>query len=309
MPILVSKKTRVLVQGITGKEGARAAAEMRDYGTKVLAGVTPGKGGQKVDGVPVYDTVAEAIRKHPTINTSLVVVPGAFVKDAVMEAIAGGIALINVLSEHVPVADVAGMVAYARAKNSLIVGPSSVGIISPGQGKLGSIGSGGVARVFQPGPVGVISKSGGMTAELSSILTQAGIGQSTAMGIGGDTLIGADFVDIMRLFQKDPKTKAVVLFGEVGGTFEEQAAQMILDKKFTKPVIAFVAGKFSRDLPQGTTLGHAGAIVSEDKGSYDSKIKMFKKAGAYLPETLDDLAATVKIALGRKSAKSRKARV
>lgn len=297
MSILVSKNTRVLVQGITGKEGARAASEMRSYGTKVLAGVTPGKGGQKVDGVPVFDTVAEAMRKHPEINTSLVVVPGGFVKDAVMESVAAGIKLVNVLSEHVPVADVAMMIAYARARGSLIVGPSSVGIISPKEGKLGSVGSGGVDRVFQPGPVGVISKSGGMTAEISSILTQAGIGQTTAMGIGGDVLIGATFTDIMELFQKDPKTKAVVIFGEVGGSYEEEAAQMVIDKKFTKPLIAVIAGKFSRDLPQGTTLGHAGAIVSEGKGSWDSKMRILKKAGAYLPETLEDLAETVKKAL------------
>lgn len=309
MSILVSKNTRVLVQGITGKEGARAANEMISYGTKVLAGVTPGKGGQKVEGVPVYDTVAEAMQKHPAINTSLVVVPGLFVKDAVMEAVAAGIGLVNVLSEHVPVADVASMVAYARASGSSIVGPSSVGIISPGEAKLGSIGSGGVDRVFQPGPVGVISKSGGMTAELSSILTQAGIGQSTAMGIGGDQLVGSAFADIMELFQRDSKTKAVVLFGEVGGTFEEQAAQMMIDKRFTKPVVAFVAGKFSRGMPQGTTLGHAGAIVSEGKGSWDSKMRLFKKAGAHLPETLDDLASVVRKVLDRKSTRPGKARV
>jgi succinyl-CoA synthetase alpha subunit len=166
-----------------------------------------------------------------------------------------------------------------------------------------------VDRVFQPGPVGVISKSGGMTSELSSILTQAGIGQSTALGIGGDVLVGSDFADIMELFEEDPSTKVVVLFGEVGGTFEEQAAQMVLEKRFTKPVVAFVAGKFSRDLPQGTTLGHAGAIVSEGKGGWDSKMRLLKKAGVHLPETLEDLAPAVHQILGKKTSKLRKARV
>ncbi|MBI2065881.1 MAG: CoA-binding protein, partial [Candidatus Zambryskibacteria bacterium] len=257
MPILVDKKTRVLVQGITGREGSRACEEMLLYGTKVVAGVTPGKKGQRVSGVPVYDTVKEALAKHPEINTSLISVPAVAVQDAATEAIFAGIKLINVLAEHVPTRDSAEIVKWARIKGSTVVGPASVGIISPGKGKIGSIGSSTISKVFTKGPIGVVSKSGGMTAEIAVTLTKAKLGQSTVIGVGGDQIIGFDFVDALKFFAKDPETKAVVLFGEVGGTYEEQAADYILKEKFKKPVVAIIAGKFTKDLPQGTVLGHA----------------------------------------------------
>lgn len=219
MSILVDKNTRVLVQGITGKEGARAAREMIAYGTKVCAGVTPGKGGtQTEEGVPIFNTVADAMQQFPEINTALIAVPGKFVRVAAEESIASGIMLLNILSERVPVGDVARIIALARSARVTVVGPSSVGILSPGRGKVGSIGSSGLAaKIFTPGHVGVISKSGGMTAEISRILTEAGIGQSAAVGIGGDPLIGSEFRDIALLFEQDPETKAVVIFGELGG--------------------------------------------------------------------------------------------
>lgn len=303
MSILISKRSAVLIQGITGREGSRAAKEMLDYGTRVLAGVTPGKGGQIVEGVPVYDTVREALIKHPEINASLVVVPAAFVKDAVLESLSADIGLINVLTEHVPVADVAAMIAWARNKKAILVGPSSVGIISPGKGKIGSIGSGNVEGVYAKGEFGVISKSGGMTSEISSILTRAGLGETTAVGIGGDQLVGADIKDMLDLFQKDKETKAVVIFGEVGGSYEETAADFIKSGGFTKPVVAVIAGRFSKSLPKDTVLGHAGAIVSAGRGSYDSKVRAMRGAGVLVAKTLDELPGLARQALRKANSK------
>ena len=217
MSILIDQTTAVLVQGITGKEGSRAAHEMLAYGTAVLAGVTPGKGGMKTEeGVPVYDTVAEALLRHPEISASVIFVPGKSVMIAVEESITARIPLIVIVSERVPVADVSRIIALGKEAGVRIVGPSSVGIISPDKGKIGSIGSSGLAtRIFARGPIGVVSKSGGMTSEISRILTEQGLGQSTALGIGGDPLLGSSFLDVALLFEKDPETKAIVLFGEV----------------------------------------------------------------------------------------------
>lgn len=289
MAILINKNTKVLIQGITGNEGSRACKEMRAYGTAVVAGVTPGKGGQNVENVPVYNTVLEALAAHPDINTSLITVPAPFAKDAALEAIDARIPLIDMLTEHVPTQDAAYIIAAARRAGTRIVGPSSVGIISPGLGKIGSIGSGGMKNVFTPGPIGVISKSGGMTAEISATLTRAKLGQSTVIGIGGDAIIGSDFVDLLKLFQEDPETKAVVLFGEVGGTYEERAAEFVKRGGLTKPLVALVAGKFTETLPQGTVLGHAGAIVSRGRGSYASKVKALRGAGIMVADILDEV--------------------
>ncbi|MBI1984862.1 MAG: succinate--CoA ligase subunit alpha, partial [Candidatus Wildermuthbacteria bacterium] len=261
MAILIDENTKALIQGITGKEGSRACREMVAYGTKVLAGVTPGKGGMKTEeGVPVFNSVKEALSQFPEINAALAVVPAKFVFGAVKEAIEADIPLINVITEKVPVADVSQMIQLAREKNVALVGPSSVGIISPGKAKIGSIGSSeAINTIFTPGSVGVISKSGGMTAEISRILSEAGLGQSTVVGIGGDLLIGSDFYDIALEFEHDGQTKAVVIFGEVGGTYEEKLAEAVLQGKITKPVIALIAGRFAETLPQDTVLGHAGA--------------------------------------------------
>ncbi|MBI3335765.1 MAG: succinate--CoA ligase subunit alpha [Candidatus Portnoybacteria bacterium] len=304
MSILIDEHTRVLIQGITGHEGSRACREMLLYGTKVLAGVTPGKGGLVLrslgeggQNVPVYDTIKEALKKHPEINASLIAVPAPFVKDSAMEAICAGISLIDILTEHVPTQDSAYIVAWARQKGIRVVGPASVGIISPGKAKLGSIGSSEISQVFKQGEVGVISKSGGMTAEIASILTKAGLGQSTVLGIGGDQIVGSDFVDIMLLFENDLQTKAIVLFGEIGGTYEEKVAEYISQEKCTKPVIAIIAGKFSKKLPHETVLGHAGAIVAKGRGSYESKVKALKNAGVLLADTLEEIPILVKKAL------------
>ena len=289
MAILIDKKTKVLIQGISGKEGSRACHEMLGYGTKVVAGVNPGKGGTLVEGVPVYDTVKDALKKNPGVGVALISVPAPFVLNAGLEAIKAGIPIIDILTEHVTVRDCAVLFASAKRKKVKIVGPSSVGIISPGKGKVGSIGSGGVHAIFTSGPIGVISKSGGMTAELAVVLSHAGIGQSTVVGIGGDQIIGSDFVDILELFEKDRETKATVIFGEIGGTYEERVADYVLAKKLKKPIVAIVAGKFSETLPHGTVLGHAGAIVSHGRGSYASKVAAFRKAGVPVAQVLEEI--------------------
>lgn len=294
MAILVTDKTKVLIQGITGKEGSKVVLQMKNYGTKVLAGVTPGKGGQEVHGVPVYNTVKEVLENHPGINTSFVSVPNFAAYGAIQEAIENKIPLMNVLTEHIPIADSAKVIAMARKNGVRIVGPSSIGIISPGIGKVGSIGGDDPRGVFSKGPVGIISKSGGMASETAWILTKNGIGQSTVIGIGGDILVGCSFADLLEDFENDEQTKAVVLFGEIGGTYEEEAAQFIKSGKFTKKVVAFISGLFAESLPQGTKLGHAGAIVYGDKGSYKSKINSLKEAGVTIAKTPDEIPELLK---------------
>jgi len=289
MAILVTEKTKVLIQGITGKEGSKVALQMKNYQTKVLAGVTPGKGGQEVHGVPVYNTIAEAIENHPGINTSFIAVPNFAAYGAIEEAINNKLPLINVLTEHIPIADTAKAIALAREAEVRIVGPSSIGIISPGIAKVGSIGGDDPRGVYSKGSVGIISKSGGMASEVSWILTKNGIGQSTVVGIGGDILVGSSFADLMADFEKDEQTKAVVLIGEIGGTYEEEAAELIKSGVFTKKVVAFISGLFAESLPQGTKLGHAGAIVYGEKGSYKSKIESLKAAGVTIAKTPDEI--------------------
>ncbi len=289
MAILVTNQTRVLVQGITGKEGSKVALQMKNYGTKVLAGVTPGKGGQEVHGVPVYNSIKEALENHPGINTSLVSVPNFAAFGAMKEAIDNSIPLINVFTEHIPIADTAKAIAMAKKAGVRIVGPSSMGIISPGIGKVGQIGGEDPRGVFTKGNVGVISKSGGMASETAWILTKNGIGQSTVIGIGGDILIGSSFADLLLEFEKDEQTESVVLFGEIGGTYEEEAAELIKSGKFTKKVVAFISGLFAESLPEGTKLGHAGAIVYGEKGSYKSKINSLKEAGVIIAKTPDEI--------------------
>lgn len=297
MGILVDRSTRVIVQGITGTEGARATAEMLRYGTRVVAGVRPGKAGQRVHDVPVYDTVADALHAHPEANASLIAVPPAAVLAAATEAITARIPLIVILTEHVPTRVTAQIIARARSVGVRVVGPSSVGILSPGQGKIGAIGSSEVAEVFRPGTIGVISKSGGMTAEIAVTLGKAEFGISTAVGIGGDILIGSDMVDMLRCFADDENTEAVVLFGEVGGTYEELAAAFVAAGGIRKPVVAVVAGRFTEQLPIGTTLGHAGAIVAQGRGGYRSKVDAFRAAGVRVADRLEEVPVLLRQSL------------
>ncbi len=294
MAILIDDKTRVLVQGITGKEGSKAVLQMKNYYTKVVAGVTPGKGGQEVHGVPVYNSVAEALENHPGINTSLISVPNFAVYEAIKEAVEAKIRLVNIFTEHVPIQDAAKAIALAKKRGVRIVGPSSMGIISPGLGKVGQIGGEDPRGVSFKGNVGVISKSGGMSLEISWILTKNGIGQSSVVAIGGDVLVGSAFADLLQEFENDSQTKAVVLFGEIGGTYEEEAAEIIKSGKFSKKVVAFISGLFAENLPAGTKLGHAGAIVYGERGSYKSKIESLKSAGVEIAKTPDELPDLIK---------------
>ncbi len=294
MSILIDKNTRVLIQGITGREASKVSGEMQAYGTKILAGVTPGKGGQDVNGVPVYDTVKEALQNHQDINASIIYVPPFAAKDACLEAMANGIKLLNVITERMPIIDTAFVLAEARKQGVTIVGPTSVGIINPGQCKLGPIGGNNPERIFAKGNIAVISKSGSMTNETSWLIRQAGYGQSIAMGIGGDVLAGFAFPDALLALEEDDETKAIVLFGELGGTYEEQAAELIKQKKVTKPVVAFVAGMFADYLPPSMQLGHAGAIIEGSTGSPQAKKKALSEAGALVADAHHEIVEKLK---------------
>lgn len=293
MSILINKSTRVLIQGITGKSGAQAASELLDYGTRLVAGVTPGKGGEDVDTVPVFNSVSEAIEKVGVVDVSMVYVPPLLAKDAAIEALEAGIKLVHIFVEKMPVLDVAQVLALAFKKGARVLGPASVGVISPGEAKIGSIGGPNPDRVFSKGPVGIISKSGGMCSELAMIITNGGWGQSTVVGIGGDLLVGTSFSDLLSEFEEDSATKVVVMFGEVGGSSEVEASKMIKEGKFTKALIVFLAGKFAESLPKDTALGHAGAIVGLDY-TMDEKIQILKDAGAIVAENFEDIPSLIK---------------
>lgn len=287
MAVLLTKKARVLVQGITGHQGTFHTRAMLDFGTKVVAGVTPGKSGTKVEGVPVFDGVREAVLRRKA-NASIIFVPAPFAKDAAIEAIEADLKLVVVITERIPFHDCLDLVPYARSKGCAIIGPNCPGIITPGQSKMGIMPN----HIFAPGDVGVISRSGTLTYEIVNAMTQAGFGQSTCIGIGGDPVIGTNTVEALAMFQKDRKTKQIVVVGEIGGTAEEEAADFI-QRKVTKPVVAYVAG---RTAPPGKRMGHAGAIIQAGKGTAESKMKAFAEAGvpvAQFPvEVASLLAAT-----------------
>ena len=293
MAILVNRETRVLIQGITGRSGAPVTSELLDYGVKVVSGVTPGKGGQEVDTVPVFDSVKGAIEKVGPADVSMVYVPPLLALDAAMESIEAEVPLVHIFVEKVPIFDVAKILARAREKNVQVLGPASVGAISPGQGKIGSIGGPSPDKVFSKGPIGVISKSGGMCSELGMLITESGFGQSTVVGIGGDLLAGTTFAELLLEFEKDRQTRAVVAFGEVGGSAEIEAARLIREGKFTKPFIIYLAGKFAEKLPKDTSLGHAGAIVGLE-ATMDEKIKILKNSGAIVAKQFEDIPGLIK---------------
>jgi succinyl-CoA synthetase alpha subunit len=299
LSILIDDKTICLIQGMTGKEGSRVTSDMVAYGTAVVAGVTPGKGGQDVAGVPVYDTVAEALEKHPQINTTGVYVPPFAVLSAVKEALANDLKLVHIIAEHVPIKDTALIIEEAEKNKARVIGPSSIGLISPEKAKLGSIGGADSSRAFSPGKVGVISKSGGMASEVSWLLKKAGFGQSTVVGIGGDLLVGSTFADLLPLFESDPETDSVVLVGEFGGTYEEEAAALINQGGFTKPVVAFISGLFAETLPQGVALGHAGAIIEGGKGTRKDKVEALESAGVSIAQIPTEIPTLLKQKLAK----------
>ena len=298
MAILLDEKTTVLVQGITGREGSARTVFMRGYGTKVVAGVTPGRGGTTEAGVPVYDTVAEAVEKHGPIDASVTFVPGPSLKDAVLEALDAGIKFVVMPSERVPLHDILTMVAVAKQKNAKLLGPGSIGIISPGKAVAGWLG--GTAErariVFQPGDIGVISRSGGQTSTVAWALKQAGFGITTALHVGTEPVVGMSFGDILQLFEEDKETVAVAAFGEIGGTQEEEAAEVIREGKFTKPFVIYIAGAWA---PEGMRFSHASSIIEYGRGGVESKIKALKEVGAYVVNRPEEIAPTLKRILRR----------
>jgi succinyl-CoA synthetase alpha subunit len=278
MSIFVDKNTRLLVQGITGKEGQFHARQCIDYGTNVVAGVTPGKGGQKMDGVPVFNTVKEAVGQTGA-NCSMIFVPPAFAADAIMEATDAGVDLIVAITEGIPVMDMVKVKNYLRGFHSRLIGPNCPGIITPGECKIG-IMPGPIHK--SGGPIGVVSRSGTLTYEVVHQLTRKGIGQTTCIGIGGDPVNGTNFIDCLEAFEKDAETTGIVMVGEIGGTAEEQASEFII-KNVTKPVVGFIAGLTA---PPGRRMGHAGAIISGSSGTAQGKIDAMKAAGIHICENL-----------------------
>jgi len=270
MSILVDEKTKVIIQGITGNEGLFHTRQMVEYGTKVVAGVTPGKGGQKIDGIPVFNTVTEAV-KETDANASAIFVPPVFAADAVMEAADSGIRIIVCLTEGIPTLDMVMVREYIEGRGSKLIGPNTPGIISPGKCKIGVM----AGYIHKQGAVGIISRSGTLTYEVVDQLTKKGIGQSTCVGVGGDQIVGLNYVDLLALFQEDPETKAMIMIGEIGGTAEEEAAQF-MEKNVNKPVLSFIAGLTA---PPGRRMGHAGAIIAGGKGTAKEKMEALGNAG------------------------------
>jgi len=285
MSILVNESTRLVVQGITGSEGSFHTQRCIEYGTEVVAGVTPGKGGSNHLGVPVFNTIEKAMAETGA-NASLMFVPPAFAADGILEAAEAGMPLVVCITEGIPVLDMVKVHRYLKGKSSRLIGPNCPGVMSPGKCKVGIM----VGEIHLPGDVGVISRSGTLTYDVVSQLTSLGIGQSTCVGIGGDALPGSTFVDILKLFQADQDTKAVVLIGEIGGTMEQEAAEFI-SHKMTKPVVAFIAGSTA---PPGKRMGHAGAIIMGSAGKTSEKIKALSQAGAIIAPTPAEVGLTTK---------------
>jgi succinyl-CoA synthetase alpha subunit len=297
MAILLDENTTMLIQGITGREGRARARFMVTYGTKVLAGVTPGRGGTEVWHIPVYDTVKEAWRRHGPVDATVTFVPGPVVEEAVFEAIDAGIKLIFMPVERVPLHDILQMVAYARENDARIVGPGSFGVISPGKAVAGWIGGSEefTREVFKPGHVGVISRSGGQTTTLAWAITQLGLGISTALHVGAEPIVGVSPAELLLLFEEDEETRGVAMFGEVGTVAEEEAAEIIREGKFTKPLVAYIAGV---GVKVGMRFSHASAIVERGRGSAESKIEALREAGAHVVERPESLAPTLARILG-----------
>jgi len=283
MSILFDNTTRVIVQGITGREGQYHTQRMIATGTKLVGGVTPGKGGQTVEGVPVFDTVFQA-KAATDANATCIFVPPPGAADAIMEAASAGIKLIVCITEGIPVIDMTRAMLVVREHGATLIGPNCPGLCTPGQGKIGII----PYQIFTPGPIGFISRSGTLTYEVVSLLTEAGLGQSTCIGIGGDPIIGSTFSDYLKLFERDPQTKAIVICGEIGGSDEEDAAEVI--KTMSKPVVAFVSG---RTAPAGKRMGHAGAIISGNTGTAQGKVAAFQAANVPIADTIFDIPGLV----------------
>jgi succinyl-CoA synthetase alpha subunit len=301
MSILLNESSRVLIQGITGQQARTHLSYMMRYGTRVVAGVAPGKGGQVVEGVPVYDSVKAAKGRHP-IDISVLFVPASQAKNAALEAIGNDISLVIVLAEGVPHHDAAEIIEEAEARGVRLIGPNSQGMISPGRAKLGGTGGSEPERIYRRGPVGIISRSGGMGGEIANVLTRNGIGQSTYVSIGGDLLIGTPFVPLLTLFGSDPETRAVVIFGEPGTGHEEDVASMVRAGRFTKPVIALVVGESLERFPKGMSFGHTSSILQRGLGSPGRKKILLREAGVRIAESFAEIPTLVESALNKGAA-------
>jgi succinyl-CoA synthetase alpha subunit len=289
--IIVDERTKVCVQGITGHQGSFHTRQMLDYGTRVVAGIAPARGGREVEGVSVYESVEEAVDKRGA-SASVIMVPAAAAKDAAFEAIGAGISVLVIITEHIPVHDTMDILTFAAGRQATVIGPNTFGIISPGKCKLGIMPSG----IYAPGPVGVIARSGTLGYEIANSLTAAGMGQSTVVGLGGDRVVGVDFVDCLRLMERDPDTKAVVMVGEIGGQAEEEAAEFI--KGMTKPVVAYIAGKSA---PAGKRMGHAGAIIERGRGTFAGKVEALRRGGVAVADLPSEVPALAKAALSKQT--------
>ncbi len=285
MAIYINDKTRVLVQGITGKQGSFHTGQMITYGTKIVGGISPGKGGQDLEGVPVFNTVFEAMEKEPA-DASILFIPAPFARDAAFEALDAGIKLIVLIPEHIPLHDAMAIMAYAKTKEAVVVGPNTFGLVSSGKCKIGIMPN----KYFIPGPVGVVSRSGTLCYEIVGALTANNIGTTTVVGLGGDRVVGLHFIDVLQQYETDPETKAIVLVGEIGGSAEEEASAFI-SKSISKPVVAYLAGKSA---PPGKRMGHAGAIIERGKGTFESKVKALTASGVQVAELPDDVAQAIK---------------
>jgi succinyl-CoA synthetase alpha subunit len=296
MSILIDDKKSVLVQGITGREGRTRASLMKDYGTNIVAGVTPGKGGQEIIGVPVYDTVLEASEACGKFDISVLFIPAPLVRNAALEAIDAGVKLLVIVPDRVPIYDVLEIAHSAKKHKAQFVGPNTLGVLSPGKGVLGMIGgrAASARSWFFPGPVGITSRSGGITSSMAYYLAQEGIGATTLVHVGGDVVVGLPHPEVVKLFQKDPETKAIVMFGEIGGSQEERVADLVESGEVTKPIIAFIGGKAAKS---GTRFSHAGAIVEGNRGTYEGKVKRLQEVGATVVDAFGDLPHTTKSVL------------
>ncbi|MBP8864425.1 MAG: CoA-binding protein [Anaerolineae bacterium] len=298
MAILIDQNKRVLVQGITGREGMARAKLMTEYGTQVVAGVTPGRGGERVEDIPVYDTVLEAWEQVGPLDVSVLFIPAPLVKSAALEAIDAGVKLLVIVPDRVPIYDVLSIAARAQAVGARFIGPNTLGVLSPGKAVLGMMGGRASAAKswFIPGPVGISSRSGGITSSMAYYLAREGIGATTLVHVGGDAVVGMPHPDVMLEFERDPETQAVVMFGEIGTTQEERVADLIEAGAFTKPLIACIGGKAAR---QGTRFSHAGAIVEGGRGTYEGKVERLREVGATVVDSFMDLPAATKAVLAK----------
>ena len=299
MSILINRDTTVIIQGITGREAVNLTREGLDYGTKIVGGVTPGRAGRDVYGVPVYDCVRD-ITSKTRVDGSIVTVPPRFTRDAVFEAIDAGVKLVVVVTERIPRGEVAQMVELAKLRGARIIGPNCLGILSPDEAKMGGLGGPAVnvRRAFRKGPIGVMSRSGGMTTEIANTLTAAGLGQSTCVSIGGDAVIGSTYAELMPLFEADPETKAIAIYSEPGGRMEAELADWVKENKSRLPIVAFMAGRFMDEMP-GMRFGHAGTIVEGKADTTADKIERMRAAGISVAERIEDIPALVKERLAK----------